>query len=103
MTVRDELERQLVQLPGLLRQRSRYGDSFSYSVGPREIAHFHGDSRMDVRLTKELIREMKHSGTLDPRVKTRGSSANWAEVKLDRESDIALAIELVEEAIRANQ
>jgi hypothetical protein len=91
------------QLPGLARRPSRYGDAFSYFVGSREIAHFHGDGRMDVRLTKERIRELKESGALDARVKTRGASANWAAVQVATASDIPYAVQLVEEAIRANQ
>jgi hypothetical protein len=91
------------QLPELAHRPSRYGDALSYFVGNREIAHFHGDGRMDVRLTKERIRELKEKGTLDSRVKTRGPSANWAAVQVSQPSDIPYAIQLVEEAIRANQ
>jgi hypothetical protein len=57
---------------------------------------------MDVRLTKERIRELKEEGALDARVKTRGASANWAAVEIAQESDVPYAILLVEEAIRAN-
>jgi hypothetical protein len=91
------------QLPGLAHRPSRYGDALSYFVGDREIAHFHGDGRMDVRLTKDRIRELKQEGTLDGRVKTRGASANWAAVRVSQASDVPYAIRLVEEAIRANQ
>jgi hypothetical protein len=100
--VREELERKLTALPGLEKRRSRYGDSMSYFVGDREIAHFHGDSRMDVRLTKEEIRRLRSEGALDPRVRTRGPSAEWAEVHVLGLKDVPYAVSLVEEAIRAN-
>jgi len=100
--VRAELERRLAELPGLTRRPSRFGDSFSYFVAEREIAHFHGDARMDVRLTREAIPELKAAGRLDGRVRTRGPSAQWASVTLGSTSDIAYAVELVEEAVRAN-
>ncbi len=101
-SVRDELERRLSALPDLEKRPSHYGDSKSYFVGSREIAHFHGDSRMDLRLTKEEIRRLKSERALDHRVRTRGSSAEWAEVHVTALNDIPYAISLVEEAIRAN-
>ncbi|MFY9717594.1 MAG: luciferase family protein [Thermoplasmata archaeon] len=102
MSPREELERRLAGLPDLVRRRSRFGDAFSYFVGGREIAHFHGDGRMDVRLTRQRIREMKIEGILDPRVRTRGPSADWATLPLDSGRDVPLAIELVEDAMRTN-
>ena len=102
MSVRASLERSLSALPELERRPSRYSDSDSYFVGDREIAHFHRDSRMDVRLTKEAIRRLKSERALDHRVRTRGPSAEWAEVRVGEEKDIPYAIYLVEEAIRAN-
>jgi Family of unknown function (DUF5519) len=103
MTPREVLELKMAQLPGLARRPSRYGDAFSYFVGNREIAHFHRDGRMDIRLTKERIRELKQEGFLDDRVRTRGASANWAAVRIGQISDVEYAIRLVEEAIRSNQ
>jgi hypothetical protein len=103
MTVREQLEQRLGSLPGLDRRKSRYGSSSAYYVGEREIVHFHGDQRMDVRLTSELIRTRKQEGGLDPRITTRGASANWAAVRVTESNDIPLAVALVEDAIRANQ
>lgn len=102
MNPRSEIEARLAELPGLDRRRSRFGDAYSYFVGDREIAHFHGDGRLDVRLTRQRIREMKSEDRLDPRVRTRGPSADWATVPLGDRSDVPLALELVEEAIRSN-
>ncbi|MDE1821695.1 MAG: DUF5519 family protein [Euryarchaeota archaeon] len=102
MTVREDLERRLCALADLSRRPSRYGDSHSYFVGGREIAHFHGDSRMDVRLIRQRIKELKAEGNLDHRVKTRGPSADWATVPLNGPEDVALALEMVEDAMRAN-
>jgi len=102
MTVREELEKRLQLLPSLARRRSRFGDSQSYFVADREIAHFHGDQRLDIRLTRGRIRELRAEGALDPRVHTRGPSTDWATVRVAEEGDLSLAVELVEEAIRAN-
>ena len=102
MSVREELEGRLGKIPDLVRRRSRFGDGLSYFVGGREIAHFHGDGRMDVRLTRQRIRELKAEGRLDARVRTRGASADWATVELSAPKDVVLALEMVEDAMRAN-
>ena len=102
MTVRQELEKRLREIPGVELGPSRYGHGASYFTGSREIAHFHGETRMDVRLTKEEIRLRKEEGTLDQRLRTRGPSAEWVEVHVHTERDIPFLIALVEDAVRAN-
>jgi hypothetical protein len=102
MTVRDQLELRIAELPGVVRGLSRYGHGVAFRTGEREIAHFHGGQRLDVRLTRARIRELKSMGPLDPRVTTRGASAEWVEVKFGDESDLPLVLELIEEAVRAN-
>jgi len=102
VTVRKDLEKRIIELPGVEQRPSRYGHGASYFTGGREIAHFHGETRMDVRLTKEEIRLRKEEGTLDPRIRTRGPSAEWAEVHVETESDIPFAVGLVEDAVRSN-
>lgn len=102
VSVRPEVERELDRLPGLDRRPSRHGDGRSYFVAEREIAHFHGEARLDVRLTKERIAEMRSERTLDARIRTRGPSAQWVALPLVSPKDVPLAIHLVEEAMRAN-
>ena len=102
MTVREELEERLGANPVLDRRRSRFGDGYSYFLASREIAHFHGDGRLDIRLTRQRIRELKGDGALDPRVRTRGPSADWATVPLEGPQDLSLALEMIDEAVRAN-
>jgi hypothetical protein len=84
------------------RRPSRWGHTHAYFVGDREIAHFHGDQRIDVRLTKERIRELVSEGAFDERVKTRGPSAEWVAVRVAGVRDLALALFLVREAVHAN-
>lgn len=100
--VRDALEAQLRSLPGVTRRASRHGDSYSYFVGGREIAHFHGDERIDVRLTKERIRELRAHGAFDARVTTRGPSAEWVAIQVRTRADLPAIVHWVEEAVRAN-
>ena len=102
MSVRDELERRLAEIPGVIRRPSRKGHGHTYSVGDREIAHFHGDQRLDVRLTREWIRRRVSERPFDERVHTRGPSADWVAVSVVGDQDLTLALSLVGEAVRAN-
>jgi Family of unknown function (DUF5519) len=102
VAVRGELERKLLKIPGLARHDSRWGHGHAYFVGDREVAHFHGDERMDVRLTKEVIRLRTSEHGFDERVRTRGPSAEWATVRVAEARDVPLALSLVEEAVRAH-
>ena len=102
MSIREELERRLLKVPGVSVGPSRPGHGASYFTGGREIAHFHGDSRMDLRLTRDEIRRRKSEGTLDPRVRIRGPSAEWVEIQVVAAADLAFALALVEDAVRAN-
>jgi methylated-DNA-protein-cysteine methyltransferase related protein len=101
-SVREELDRALRAIPGVARRVSRWGTEPAYFVGDREIAHFHKDGRMDVRLTRAVIRERKSLGSLDRRIRTRGPSSEWVAVDAAHHGDAALVLALVEEAVRAN-
>jgi Family of unknown function (DUF5519) len=102
MSARAELDRLLLEIPGLARHEARRGRGDAYFVEEQEIAHFHGDERMDVRLTKAVIHRFKSEGGFDERVRTRGPAAEWVAVRVAEARDVPLAVSLVEEAIRAN-
>ena len=101
MSIREELERRLPEVPGVDRRPSRRGHGYTYFAGDREIAHFHGDLRLDVRLTRERIRQRVSERSFDERVRTRGPSADWVAVRVVADQDLTLALSLVEEAVRA--
>jgi hypothetical protein len=100
--IRADLEQLLLRTPGLERGPSRHGDGRSYFVGPMEIAHFRRNGRMDVRLPRQLIRDLKGKAVLDPMVHTRGPTTDWSTVPLDDEADVDLASEMVDLAMQAN-
>jgi hypothetical protein len=102
MSVRDELAGRLVQIPGVIRHPSPKGHGDAFFAGDREIAHFHGDQRLDVRLTRELIGQRKSEHAFDERVRTRGPSADWVAVRIAGAQDLPLALSLAEDAVRAN-
>ena len=102
MSVRGDIERRLRAVPGLTPRESRYGHGLAFYVGRREVVHFHGDERMDVRLTSEVILRRKREGEFDRRVTPEGGAPNWVKVRVSGPRDIALAVVLAEEAVRAN-
>ena len=102
VSIRRYLERRLEELPGLTRRPSRSGGSRSYFLAGREVAHFHGDQRMDLRLTKERVPKLKSAGLLDSRVTIRGQYAEWVAVALTDPRDVEYALQLLEELIRAS-
>ncbi len=102
MSVRALIERRLAAVPGLTARESRYGHGPAFYVGRREVVHFHGDGRMDVRLTAEVIRLRRREGGFDDRVTPEGGARDWVKVRVAAPSDVALAVDLAEEAVRAN-
>jgi hypothetical protein len=102
VSVREQIERRLITIPGLVAAPSRWGNGIAYHVGRREICHFHDDGRMDVRITKTVLRERKAEGALDPRIETRDRPTDWVTVRVLVREDVAFAVALVEDAVRAN-
>jgi hypothetical protein len=102
MSVRGEIERRLRSISGLTPRESRYGHGLAFYVGRREVVHFHGDQRMDVRLTAGVIQRQRREGGLGGRVTPEGGAPNWVKVRLSEPRDVALAVLLAEEAVRAN-
>jgi len=102
MGSRELVERRLSEIAGLVPGPSRRGHSNPFFLGETEIAHFHGDHRIDIRLTKEWILQRRAQGTWDDRVRTHGPNSHWGALELATESDVELAVALVREAARTN-
>jgi hypothetical protein len=102
MSIRGDIERRLREVPGLTPRESRYGHGLAFYVGRREVVHFHGEQRMDVRLTAGVIQRRRRENRFDDRVTPEGGAPNWVKVRVSEVRDIALAVVLAEEAVRAN-
>jgi len=101
--VRDVFDRWASEIPGVSRRlASRPGHGPSYFTREREIAHFHGDRRLDVRLTSAVIRQRLAERSFDARVRVRSPTANWVAVDLEAPGAIPLALDLLKDAVRAN-
>ena len=71
-------------------------------VGKREIAHFDDEHSLDVRLTKEVIKQRRPELKDDPRVSLRHSGSDWIQVRTESQSDLDFALTLVRDAVAAN-
>ena len=102
--VQPEVDLALSAVSGLVRRPvSKWADGPSYFVGSREVAHWHKDGSLDIRLTSDVIRELKRASELDGRVRTRGPAAHWVKFPVQDASVAPLAVSLAELAVRANQ
>ncbi|MFZ0892237.1 MAG: luciferase family protein [Thermoplasmata archaeon] len=100
-SAREELEQRLTSVPGLTRQPGRRGHGSAYFISNREIVHFHGEERVDVRLTRQVIHTPAAERLYDARVRTRGPSSDWVAVQVVEFEDVTLAMSLVKVAMGA--
>jgi hypothetical protein len=61
----------------------------------KEIAHFHSDNEVDLRLTKQLIKREGLSHPTDSEVHpNRAASSQWMELRFHKTADIAKIVRL---------
>ena len=96
MHPRPTLDARLRLIAGVIAKPSRFSDIDSYWVGGTEIAHFHSDDTLDVRLTHQEIRARVAALRADPRVELRQSKdADWLAVRFATLEDVEFAVDLV--------
>ncbi len=88
MGLRAELTGRILRLEGVELGPSRFTGDEAFFVGRREIAHFHGERVLDIRLTRARIRG--------------GARRDWLEFAFARRADLDRAVALVREAVLAN-
>lgn len=96
-----ELTKKLNRIPGLEDRRSKVaGGSAIFFLG-KEIAHFHNDHELDVRLTKKLIRQEKlvHPANSKFHVK-RSLSSEWIELIFKNADDVKEVVRLFKLAVK---
>lgn len=91
---------ELERIEGLSAQPSRVAGGTALFFRGKEIAHFHHDRELDLRLTKKVIKEL---GLVHPERSTvhpkRAASSQWIEVRYESPSDVARVVELVRLAV----
>ena len=94
------LIRQLEQIPGIEGRPSRVAGGASLFFRGKEIAHFHNDHEIDVRLTRRIIRAegLKHPGNSDFHA-GRSASSEWFECRFHSASQVDEVVRLFKLAI----
>lgn len=89
------------RMPGVTRRASRFkggGHTDALWAAGREVAHCH-DGNVDVRLTREVVRELRDELRADARIDLRGPGFDWILVRVRHARDIGRALELLRRAI----
>src|SRR5688572_19600839 len=99
----ETLQARLDQLEGVVPGDSAFGEGPAWWAGGKEVAHVDADGTVDIRLTRAEIRARRAELRADGRVHLRtSSSADWLEVVVAGDEDVALAVELVRIAASAH-
>lgn len=93
---------QLARIPGMLEGESVFSSGPAYWVNGKQVAHFIDDERMELRLTKPVIRELRAELTEDARIELRSSSSDWIIVRLADQTDIGFVFDLAARAAEAH-
>jgi hypothetical protein len=83
-----------------VRQSKFRGHTTALWLGTREIGHCH-NGQADIRLTREVVRELGVELRSDARIDLRRSGSDWILVRLRRKADVDRALELLRRAARA--
>lgn len=98
--LRSELIKKLERIPGLEDRPSKVAGGSAIFFREKEIAHFHHDYEIDVRLTKKVIRREGLSHPSDSKIhKHRSPSSEWIEIRFKKSKDIDEVVRLFKMAM----
>jgi hypothetical protein len=101
MTLVEDFMIRGARLRGVTVRQSKFrGHKEALWLGSREIAHCH-NGQADIRLTREVVRELGIELRTDARIDLRRSGSDWILVCLRRQADVERALELLRHAVRA--
>jgi hypothetical protein len=93
---------ELGRIPGMLEGESVFSEGLAYWVNGKQVAHFIDDERMELRLTKPVIREMRAPLKADERVELRASASDWIVVRVREEPDMGFIVGLARRVAEAH-
>ena len=98
--LRSELIKKLERIPGLEDRPSKVAGGSAIFFKNKEIAHFHNDNEIDVRLTKKVIRREGLNHPTDSELhKHRSPSSEWIEIRFKKSKDVDEVIRLFKMAL----
>jgi hypothetical protein len=103
VTVFDDFMSRGARLRGVTVRQSKFrGHGAALWLGKVEIGHCHKD-QADIRLTRQVVRELGDELRGDARIDLRRSGSDWILVRLRRTADVDRALELLRRAVRATR
>lgn len=100
MDWRKEMEARLADDPRIERKKSRFSEATAFFLDGKEIAHFHEEPEIDLRLTAAGIFAMKALITHESIVSV---SKDWVVIRLESEEDLAFTQDVLERAVKENR
>ena len=101
MSLKSDLVKKLELIPGLEDRPSAVSGGSAIFYHDKEIAHFHDNNEVDVRLTKKIIRA---EGLTHPegskRHPKRGPSSEWIELQFTRVAHVDEVVILFKLAVK---
>lgn len=102
-TLGQRLAARLRRFEDVIEADSAFQPGQGYWVNGKEIAHLDEDDVLDLRLTRNVIRERRAELKADPRVTLRRSGSDWVEVRFRTLADVEFAAILMEQAVAAHR
>lgn len=99
--LRQELVKRLEKIPGLEDRPSKIGGGSAIFYRGKEIAHFHHDNEIDVRLTKKVIKAegLSHYGDSEFH-RHRSPSSQWIELRFTKVEHLGEVVRLFKLALK---
>lgn len=99
-TLKQQLVTKLEKIPGLEDRPSRVAGGSAIFYNGKEIAHFHSNNEIDLRLTKQLIRQ---EGLVHPEDSDvhpgRSNSSQWIELQFRSQKQVDEIVRLFKLAL----
>jgi hypothetical protein len=99
----ESLRDRLAAIDGVVESPSMFKDALAYWVNGTEIAHFEGETAVDIRLTKAEIRAAKARLAGEPLVRRRAAGSDWVVVDVSTAAGADVAVELAARAAAVNR
>ena len=99
--LKNELIKRLERIPGLEDRPSKVAGGSAIFYNGKEIAHFHHDNEIDVRLTKKVIRKEGLMHPTDSELhRHRTPSSEWIELRFRKSKDLDEVVRLFKLALK---
>ena len=100
MKLKEQLIKELKKIKGLEDRPSKVSGGSAIFYNNKEIAHFHHDNEIDVRLTKKVIKLEKLNHPDDSKFHQRSPTSEWIELRFTRKEHLDEVVRLFKLALK---